>query len=88
MGDVAAQGRGAATRQVAQGLALGGGQQPAVLGPEGGAVGPDHVAHFHSRPVGDGDGHGRPSVAAAAAGTAKRSSRLGVWCRRRVLTCR
>ncbi len=81
MGDVTAQGRSAANRQVAQGLPLRAGEQAAVLGLEVGAVRPDHVAHFQRRPIDDGSAHERPSV--AAAGTTSRSRRLGGLCRRR-----
>src|SRR5262245_28158943 len=87
--DVAAQRRGPADGQVAQRLALHGGQPVAVTLQECLAVVSNDVRHFPGRPRQCG-GHGRPSGGAgvAALGSTSRSSRLGVWCKRSVRTCR
>jgi hypothetical protein len=90
--DMPAQYGGAAGGQVAQGLALRGREHAPVAVEERTAVFPNHIRHFQRRPL-QGGGHAGPSAFGAAGtalsrGSTSRSSKLGVWCRRCVLTCR
>src|SRR5215468_10903753 len=70
--------------QVVQRPPLLGREMTTVLGQERLSVKADHIGHFQCQTLGR-YGHGRTS---AGAGSASRSSRLGVCRRRWVLTCR
>src|SRR5262249_60744787 len=87
----AAQRGGAAARRVMQHLALHGRQPAAVALPKRLAVFANPLRHFQSRPLQKGGAHARPSAGATdpvGRGSTSRSSKLGVCCKRWVLTCR